>query len=139
MKYLSLSLIFLLLAACKGPSPSKPEAQPAIEAKPADENAVIRILEATNKAQDEYIKRNRRYALTYEELIESHLMQQEPSSSDTGYEIRLRPAADAGSYRLVATPLNPSASSRYFFTDKTGVIRAEQGKDATAESPQIAK
>lgn len=85
------------------------------------------------------MKRNRRYALTYDELIESHLMQQEPSQDATGYEIKLRPAADAGSYRVVATPVNSSAISRYFFTDKTGVIRAEQGKEATADSAPIAK
>ena len=85
------------------------------------------------------MKRNRRYALTYDELIESHLMQQEPSQDATGYAIKLRPAADAVSYRVSAAPVTPLAASRYFYTDQTAVIRAETGKEASVSSPEIAK
>src|SRR5262249_6338291 len=115
----------------------QPSTQPVIEAKPADEAATIRILGEVNQAQADYMKRNRRYALMYDELIESHVLQQEPSKDATGYEIKLRPAADAPSYRVVATPLSPSPNTRYFYTDKTGVIRAEQGKEATADSAPL--
>ncbi len=140
VKYLAITLIILFTSGCSESPASKPApSSPIVQAKPADENAVIRILDEANQAQAAYMKRHRRYALTYEELIESHFMQQEPVPDATGYEIKLRPAADAGSYRIVAAPTNPSPQNRYFFTDKTGIIRAEQGKEANADSPQISK
>ena len=41
-------------------------------------------------------------------------------------------------YAITATPMTPGATGvRYFFTDQTGVIRAETGQVATANSPPI--
>lgn len=139
MKRLTIGLLFLFMAACgsteKSATEPKPAAAPA--AKPADEGAALRILGEINAAQAEYIKRHRRYALTYEELMDARLIQQDPSKDAAGYDIKLRPAADAGSYTMVAVPVSASASERSFFTDKTGTIRAEQGKDANAASPEV--
>jgi hypothetical protein len=73
--------------------------------------------------------------LTYDELVESHFLKEEPSKDSLGYEVKLRPAADAGSYTVTATPV--SSPARYFFTDKTGVIRADAAAEATASSPAI--
>jgi hypothetical protein len=143
VKYSAIVFILVLMLCGCSNSPATPEpAGPgaaATGAKPADEGAAIRLLGEINQAQADYMKRNRRYALTYDELIESHLMQQEPSQDATGYVIKLRPAADAVSYRVSASPVTPSAAIRYFFTDQTAVIRAEAGKEANASSPEIAK
>jgi hypothetical protein len=54
-----------------------------------------------------------------------------------GYEIRLRPAPDAATYTAVARPAGAATNVNYFFTDQTGIIRAETGKDATVQSPEI--
>ena len=143
MKRLTLGLLFLFMAACSNPEKSAPETKPAAPAAPtpvatpADEAAALRILGEISAAQAEYIKRHRRYALTYEELMDARLIQAEPSKEATGYDIKLLPSADAGSYTMVAGPVSPSPSVRSFFTDKTGVIRAEQGKDASASSPEV--
>jgi type II secretory pathway pseudopilin PulG len=41
-------------------------------------------------------------------------------------------------YAITAAPMTPGATgTRYFFTDQTGVIRAETGRAATADSPPI--
>jgi type IV pilus assembly protein PilA len=41
-------------------------------------------------------------------------------------------------YAITATPMTPGATgAQYFFTDQTGVIRAETGQVATADSPPI--
>jgi hypothetical protein len=138
MKHVAIVLILLAVSGCTGTTeksgPSSPQMSAQISpSNPPDEAAAIRILSEINLAQADYIKRNRRYALTYDELIESHLLKEEPSKDATGYQIDLRPAADAESYTVSATPASPAA--RYFYTDKSGVIRAEQGKQAGASSP----
>ena len=142
--YIALVILGLLLAACgNNPAPTMQSntapagaANPA-PSKPSDEKAAVDAIAKVNEAQATYFKLNRRYALTYEELIDGHLLNSEPAAAQTGYEFKLRPAADAQSYKLSAAPAGPAADARHFFTDQTGVVRAETGKDATADSPKI--
>ena len=142
MKRLAFGLLLLIMPGCGNssentPGSGTPEAAAKPAGRPADEAAAIKILGQINESQADYFRRNRRYALTYEELIEAHLMDNEPSKDATGYEVTMRPSADAGSYSVVAAPVTSSSSTRYFFTDKSGTIRAEQGKEASESSPQI--
>lgn len=106
-----------------------------------DENAALDTVRKITEAQATYFKLNRRYALTYDELIEGHLLNTEPSAAQTGYDFKLRPAADAQTYTLSVVPAETGGSGaatvRSFFTDQTGVIRAETGKDATADSSAV--
>jgi hypothetical protein len=141
MKSTSLAAIVLvgLLAGCSPAAEPDGQIQEAAAPapKPPDEQAALAALAAINKAQADYFIRSRRYALTYDELIEALFLQAEPSSDLTGYDIRLRPAADASRYAVIAAPLADSPAARHFFTDQTGVVRAEQGKEAAAGSPEI--
>ena len=131
----ALLLLLILLPACSGNNSSTPANNPATAAvKPADENAALETIMKINDAQLNYFKRNRRYALTFDELVEAHLLNSEPAA-ETGYEFKLRPAADAQTYKLSVTPAASASNARHFFTDQTGVVHAETGKDATAESP----
>jgi hypothetical protein len=128
----SLLLLLLLLSSCGQPA----QEQPAdATSKPPDERAAIAALKDTNEAQANFIRRTRRYAQTYQELIAEKLMTERPSVE--GYEILLRPSPDAVSYSVIATPSTASASTRHLFSDQTGIIRADLDKAATAESPQI--
>jgi hypothetical protein len=110
-------------------------AQPQAPPAKADEGAAVTALGQINQAQKDYFRRYRRYALAYEELVAEHLLSAEPMAS--GYDIRMKPSADASRYVLTAGPTDASSSARHLFSDQTGVIRSEQGKDATAESPAI--
>ena len=135
-------LIFgMMLTACGGnTTPTMQTNTPAAAAAPAkapDESAALDAIKKINDAQSTYFKINRRYALSYDELLEGHFLNSEPTAAQTGYEFKLRPAADAQAYTLAAVPAAPSAAARHFFTDQTGVIHAETGKDATAGSPKI--
>ena len=47
-----------------------------------------------NEAQSSYFKRNRRYALTLDELADAHLINAAPTTAETGYDFTVRPAAD---------------------------------------------
>jgi hypothetical protein len=135
-----------MLAGCGNSTPSMqtnanqaaPAAQPATKAP--DESAALDAVAKINDAQSSYFRRNRRYALTFEELVEAHLLNGVPASAQTGYDFTLRPSADAQTYRISVNPTasSPSsASARHFFTDESGAVHAEAGRDTTAESPKI--
>lgn len=118
-------------------SKAQPAAGQPAPAKAPDENAALDAIAKINEAQSNYFKRNHRYALTLDELIEGRLLNSEPTTAQTGYEFKLRPAADAQTYKLSAAPAASSPTARHFFTDESGVVHAEDGKDATAGSPKI--
>ena len=142
--WIALLVIGMVLVACSSePAPTMqsknaPGASASSTAKPPDEAAALDALHKTIEAQSTYFKLNRRYALTYEELTEARLMKSEPTAAETGYEFKLRPAADAQTYKLSVGPTDAaSTNARRFFSDQTGVVRAETGKDASAESPEV--
>jgi hypothetical protein len=127
-RILSLWIAASLLVSCSSGKPAAPEA-----VKAPDEAAAIAALKEINVAQADFIRRTRRYAQLTDELIADHLLRAQPAAE--GYTILMLPSADAVSYTITATPRTPDG--RYFFTDKSGVIRAETGKAATAESPEL--
>lgn len=118
----------VFLAACSSEQP-----QPA--ATPPNEQAAIDALKQVNQAQADFVRRTRRYAQTYDELVAQHLLNAEPTKAATGYDFLMLPSPDAVSYTLTATPSGPGA--RHFFTDQTGVLRAEPDKPATVASSAL--
>ena len=118
-------ICLLVAVSCSNPSQET-------TAKPPDEAAALSALKQINQAQADFIRRTRRYAQGTDELIADRLLSGTPAAE--GYSIRMLPSPDAGSYTVEATPSDPAA--RHFFTDKTGIIRAETGKPATAESTE---
>jgi hypothetical protein len=144
MKTWIVALISILLIGCGGEDDTdkKGSELPVSQAPPnkaPDEKVAVQALASTNEAQSIHFKRFRRYALTFNELIDSRLLKTEPTVDETGYEFRLRPTADAQSYTISAAPTSASTSARHLFTNQTGVIRAELDKEATATSPEVAR
>src|SRR5262245_34857238 len=142
MKSLVGFFVIVVLTGCSGnaPTPQQPRvesAAPAPVQKAPDEDAALAAITMVNAAQKDYMARNRRYALTYEELMQGLYLKEEPVPEKTGYDISLRPTADAARYTIIANPATPSSTARHFFSDQTGEIRAEQGKDANAQSPTV--
>jgi hypothetical protein len=136
--------VVLTLAACGGnTTPSKPtDNAPApsaqgSSAKAPDEKAALEAIAKANDAQAAYFKRYRRYALSLDELTEAHLLNSELTAAQTGYDFTLRPAADAQAHKMSVVPITSSATTRHFFTDQSGTVHAEMGKDATSDSPHI--
>jgi Tfp pilus assembly protein PilE len=127
-KLLLFATIILLFGCASSPAPDTAAAA-------SDEKAAIAALGQINQAQKDFFRRSRRYALTYEDLIEEHLMAGQPSAQ--GYDIQMKPTADAIHYAITATPAQTSSTARHLFTDETGVIRGEQGKSATSASPPV--
>jgi hypothetical protein len=125
---LALPLLVLVLSCS-----SEPEGSVAV--KEPDEAAAIAALKEINRAQADFIRRTRRYPQSFDELTAEHLLTAVPTEEQTGYKFSLAPSPDAVSYTLKATPA--SAGARHFFTDNSGIIRFEQDKPATAESPAL--
>jgi hypothetical protein len=123
-----LAAFLFLLHACTAPDDTTAPKAP-------DEAAAVAALKEIIRAQEDFIRRTRRYAQTFDELIVQHLLSAEPTVEATGYSFLLRPSPDAVSYTVIATPSAPEA--RHFFTDQTGVIHAESGKPATTTSPEM--
>jgi hypothetical protein len=120
-------LVACFLISCAPETPTPPPA------KPPDETAALAALKDINRAQADFIRRTRRYAQRTEELLADRLLTAEPAAE--GYTIVMLPSADAVRYTITAKPGTEGA--RHFFTDQTGVIRAESGKPATSQSPEI--
>lgn len=118
------------------PAAETPAAQPS-NSKAPDESAALDTIAKINDAETNYFRRNRRYAITLDELVDAHLLTSVPGPSDTGYDFTLRPSADAQTYKLAINPAAPTPTARHFFTDESGTIRAEAGRDATSDSPKI--
>ena len=141
MKPVLAFFVVMIVAGCGGQPPVQQETAatqpPAAAQKAPDESAALAAISAVNEAQKTYIARYRRYALTYDELIEALFLKEEPTVQKTGYDIKLRPAADAASYAVLGIPSASSTAARHLFSDQTGVIRAEEGKDANVRSPAI--
>jgi len=134
-------LATILLMGCGRSSPEKPApaaqaATPAPVAKvPEDaERQAVAWIRKINTAQSDFFRKNRRYALTSEDLVDARLLLEEPQSTEIGYEIKLRPTAAADKYTILATPVAAISDKRHFYSDMTGKIRSELGRDATAES-----
>src|SRR5262245_7221380 len=141
---IALLTITLILAGCNSaPAPTMQKNSPQASVSPApgkapDENATLEAIRKTVEAQATYFKLNRRYALTFDELVDARLLSSEPTAAQTGYDFKLRPAADAQTYKLSVVPSDSASTTvRHFFVDQTGGIHAEAGKDASADSPAV--
>jgi hypothetical protein len=134
-----LILSALLLSACGGSAtgPAQNGAAAQTSAAVPNETAALDAISKINDAQANYFRRNRRYALNFDELVEAHLLNADPAAGQTGYDFKLRPAADAQTYKLSVTPSGSSATARHFFTDESAAVHADAGKDATADSPKL--
>jgi hypothetical protein len=129
--------LLVLVCGCSVPPDKNAPTTVQIPSKQPDDAAAVQALRDINTAQAAYLQRNRRYALSYDELLDSHLLKGDPSKSASGYDINMHPSPDAESYTAVASPLSRSAEVKSFYMDKSGIIRVERGKEATPSSPPI--
>lgn len=102
----------------------------------AAEAAAFGWIEKAVDSQLNFFRRNRRYALTFEELQQAHLIMEEPDKDVVGYDFRMRPTPAADRYSVIATPVHATPGAVHFYADMKSGIRAEKGKEATDKSPR---
>ena len=105
----------------------------------ANEASTIGYLRVLNFAISKYSNDSGKYPDTLAEISPGF-----SSPRKFGYFIEYHPAnvdvdgVKITGYSISATPLGPRAGGRrHFFTDQTGVVRAERGFPATANSPPL--
>src|SRR2546430_16274628 len=84
-------ILALLLAGCgvtSAPEQKREQSAPDLKKAP-DENAAIAAISQIDAAQKDFFARNRRYALTYEELMQGRFLKVEPAIAKTGYDRKL--------------------------------------------------
>jgi hypothetical protein len=116
------------------PSKDKGEAsgQPTILVVPGDA-ALVSKLRELHAAQLMFEMDNARYAATTQELAEFGFME-EGSVRAKGYSIEVT-SSTSDKWSATATPAD--TSKRHYYIDQSRVIRAEDGKSATAKSPVL--
>ena len=136
MKRLAFLSIVLCAAGCSGVGPVSDTTDEAPPVVLLDETVALEAIRDIREAQSAFMATRRRYAQFMEELIETRMLPAEPSWTDSGYAIRLRPTPAADGYSATVTA-PPGADSRSFFVDDTGVIRWARGESASAESSEF--
>ena len=126
---ISFFLVLWIAISCSSEK-SNPQANPPA---PPDEAAALNAIKEINRAQSDFIRRTRRYAQRTDELIAEHLLSAQPTAA--GYTLLMLPSADAVRYTVKATP--DAAEARHFFTDQTGVIRAERVNPPQPKVPTV--
>ena len=98
--------------------------------------AAIAYMRQWFNAQELYKDKTGAYAEKLQDLINAGLLV--PANEDkVGYTFSLKKEEGLGGWSGKAVPKGGGGSWRYFYTDQTGTIRYEVGKEADANSPPI--
>ncbi len=113
----------------------------------ARETAVIACLEDIKKAEEVYRLNDPQdhYTKHFSDLIATGLVTSSESKNGKHYEkynyrfeLKAETKDGKNSWRVKARPVDKNKKLRWFYTDQTGVIRYEVGKEAKDSSPPIA-
>ena len=119
---------------------SAPAYQPQFKGDPAhsqDEAQILGYIRTAVRAQKLYKKRHDKYAPSLSALAGTgSFTKRMASTTDRGaYNVSFHSKKDG--YSISAIPKQYDAQHRAFYAEEDGVIRAEEGKPADAESPKL--
>jgi hypothetical protein len=137
---LILVLTFLLLAGTFGIAQTPVPYQPRFQGDPAHSEAeagALGYMRVVLRAQREYKKKQNHYAQSLPALARTGTFTPRMArSTDRGdYTVSFHSKKDGFSLSLL--PKQYDDQHRAFYAEEDGVIRAEEGKPATAESPKL--
>ena len=132
------------------PEPTQPDATPS-QAAPAPaykpkftgdpahsdaEASTLGYIRTVLTAQKLYKKKHGTYATALPGLVNTGSFTRRMTKTDRGdYNVAFH--SQGGGFRLTLTPNQFDAAHRAFYSDETGVIRAETDKPATADSDRL--
>jgi hypothetical protein len=137
---LILVLTFLLLVSSFGVAQTQVPYQPRFQGDPAHSEAeagALGYMRVVLRAQREYKKKHDHYAQSFPALARTGTFTPRMArSTDRGdYTVNFHGKKDGFSLSLV--PKQFDDQHRAFYAEEDGVIHAEEGKPATAESPKL--
>ena len=140
MKAIALVLVLLisLAAASQVDAPAYTPKFPGDPAQSNAEAAALGYMRTVGMAQRVYNKKHGAYATSLAGLVGSGSFTRRMASTDRGdYAVKFH--STGKDWSLAMVPKTFDASHRSFYTDETGIIRAEETKPATALSEPVKK
>jgi type II secretory pathway pseudopilin PulG len=113
--------------------------QPKFKGDPArsdSEAAALGYMRTVIRAQQQYYKKNNKYAATLPDLVHTGSFTQRMTKTDRGdYTVSFHSKKDG--YELSMTPRVLDAEHRSFYAGDDGVMHADEGKVADETSPVV--
>jgi hypothetical protein len=136
LRLLAVTVVLSLLAGAQAPPPPYKPKFPGDPARSEPEASALGYMRTVVYAQREYKKKRGRYAGSLYALVGSGSFTKRMTKTDRGdYTVSFR--GGGGGFSLELTPKQFDSAHRGFYTDASGVIRCEDEKPATAESPVL--
>jgi hypothetical protein len=124
-------LALATLAAAQAPYTPKSESDPA---RSNDEAVAIAYMRTVVSAERAYKKKKGKYAPNLAALVGHGSFTKRMARTDRGsYTVSFRGGENGFSLRL--TPREFAPERRAFYTDESGIMRVEEDKEASGESP----
>jgi hypothetical protein len=138
-KYAAIVFAVILVAALAW-SQAQPSGQASPSFKPparsASEATALGYMHTVIYAQREYKKKHGQYATSLAALVHSGSFTRRMVRTDRGdYKVSFQ--GDGKKYALRLTPIEIGPDRRAFYTNDTGVIRVDDSKAASPESPPL--
>jgi hypothetical protein len=124
-----------------GATTAAPEYKPRFPGDPARSEAeagALGYIRTVLTAQKLYKRKHDSFATSLPGLVHSGSFTQRMTKTDRGdYYVSFHAEPKGTGFSLTLTPKQYDAAHRAFFSDDTGVIRAEDDKAATENSPKL--
>lgn len=136
LRQLALAAALAILAAAQAPPMPYKQKFPGDPARSEPEASALGYMRTVLYAQREYKKKRGRYAGSLYALVGSGSFTKRMTKTDRGdYTVSF--GGGKGGFSVALTPKQFDSMHRAFYTDASGVIRAEDEKPATADSPVL--
>jgi hypothetical protein len=146
LRCLPLVLVVLLVASALGAGQTPVPYQPKFPGDPARSEAeagALGYMRVVLRAQREYKRKHNHYASTLSALARTGTFTPRMArSTDRGdytvsFHAKKGKAGNGDGFNLAMTPKQFDDQHRAFYAEEDGVIHAEEGKAATADSPKL--
>jgi hypothetical protein len=131
----------ILPPASAASSTAVPEYKPKFRGDPAHSSAeagALGYLRTALTAQRLYKRKHEAFATSLPGLVHTGSFTQRMTKTDRGdYSVIFHAEPKGTGFSLSLTPKQYDAAHRAFFADDTGVIRVEDNKEATENSPKL--
>jgi hypothetical protein len=123
------------------PAAAAPAYKPKFVGDPAHSDAeagALGYIRTVIVAQKNYKKKHDSYATSLPGLVHTGSFTQRMTKTDRGdYYVSFHSEGKGTGFSLAMTPKVYDAAHRAFFSDETGIIRVEDSKEATENSPRL--
>lgn len=136
LRNFSVTILLTALAAAQSAAPSYTPKFPGDPARSDAEAAAMGFMRVVVNAQKNYSRKHAgQYAPSLNALVGQGSFTRRMLTPKRGdYSVRFK--GSSKEYSLWLTPATISATERAFFVDQTGVIKAEEDKQASENSPK---